>query len=148
MWNPLLSTDTRRTRETREIVMSRTSPRTLLLHMPLTDLLRRIYRLADSRSGTLESPAGRLFDPRVEGVWQLLPLRSLLFICPSISCLCPDYCLSPCCPHSAPVVQSLEHFAHAERSGVTTHQRFRLGSLIGVDGSCLYQPRIASSGFD
>ena len=67
MWKPLLSTDTRGTRETREIVMSRTSPRTLLLHMPLTNLLRRIYRLADSRSGTLESPAGRFFDPRVEG---------------------------------------------------------------------------------
>ena len=62
MWKPLLSTDTRGTRETREIVMSRTSSRTLLLHMPLTDLLRRIYRLADSRSGTLESPTGRFFD--------------------------------------------------------------------------------------
>ena len=68
LWKPLLSTDTRGTRETREIVTSRTSPRTLLLHMPLTDLLRQIYRLADSRSGTLESPSGRFFDPRVEGV--------------------------------------------------------------------------------
>ena len=66
MWKPLLSTDTRGTREAREIVMSRTSPRTLL-HMPLTDLLRRIYRLADSRSGTLESPAGRFFDPSAVG---------------------------------------------------------------------------------
>ena len=47
--------------------MSRTSPRTLLLHMPLTDLQRRIYRLADSRSGTLESPAGRFFDPSAVG---------------------------------------------------------------------------------
>ena len=96
MWKPLLSTDTRGTREAREIVMSRTSPRTLL-HMPLTDLLRRIYRLADSRSGTLESPAGRFFDPRVEGAWQLLPLRSLFFICPGRSLLSPDYCLSLCC---------------------------------------------------
>ena len=33
-------------------------------------------------------------------------------------------------PHFTAVVQSLEHFAHAERSGVITHQRFRLGSLI------------------
>ena len=46
--------------------MSRTSPWTLL-HIPLTDPLRRIYRLADSRSGTLESPAGGFFDPRAEG---------------------------------------------------------------------------------
>ena len=97
MWKPLLSTDTRGTRETREIVTSRTSQRTLLLHMPLTDLLRRIYRLADSRSGTLESTAGRFFDPRVEGVRQLLPLRSLFFICPCRSLLSTDYCLSPCC---------------------------------------------------
>ena len=50
-----------------EIVMSRNSPRTLLLHIPLTDPLRRIYRLADSRSETLESPAGRFFDPSAEG---------------------------------------------------------------------------------
>ena len=64
---PLMSPDTRGTRETQEIVMSRTSPRTLLLHMPLTDLQRRIYRLADSRSGTLESPAGRFFDPSAVG---------------------------------------------------------------------------------
>ena len=84
-------------RGTREIVTSRTSPRTLLLHMPLTDLLRQIYRLADSRSGTLESPSGRFFDPRVEGVWQLLPLRSLFFICPCRSLLSPEYCLSLCC---------------------------------------------------
>ena len=54
-------------RGTREVIMSRTSPRTLLLHIPLTDPLRRIYRLADSRSGTLESPAGRFFDPSVVG---------------------------------------------------------------------------------
>ena len=54
-------------RGTREIVTSRTSPRTLLLHIPLTDPLRRIYHLADSRSGTLESPAGRFFDASVVG---------------------------------------------------------------------------------
>ena len=46
--------------------MSRTSPR-ILLHIPPTDPLRRIYRLADSRSGTLQSPAGRSFDPSAEG---------------------------------------------------------------------------------
>ena len=103
-------------RETREIVTSRTSPRTLLLHIPLTDPLRRIYRLADSRSGTLESPAGRFFDPCVVGSITTAPPPLSLLVCPSISCLCPDYCLSPCCPHSAAVVQSLEHFAHAERS--------------------------------
>ena len=56
--------------------MSRTSPRTLLLHMPLTDLQRRIYRLADSRSGTLESPAGRFFDPSAVGSMTTARLRS------------------------------------------------------------------------
>ena len=107
----------------------RTSPRTLLLHVPLTDLQRRIYRLADSRSGTLESPAGRFFDPSVVGsITTARPPLSLL-LCPSSFCLCPDYCLSPRCLHSTAVVHSLEHFAHAERSGLITHQRFRLGSL-------------------
>ena len=131
LWKPLLSTDTRGTRETREIVTSRTSPRTLLLHMPLTDLLRRIYRLADSRSGTLESPAGRFFDPRVEGVWQLLPLTLLFFICPcrSLVSRLPGIVLVCVVTHPAAVVQSLEHFAYAERSGVITHQRFWLASL-------------------
>ena len=47
--------------------------------------------------------------------------------------------------HSAAVVQSLEHFAHAERSGVITHQRFRLGSLIGVDGRTISCPIIDDS---
>ena len=117
-------------RGTREIVTSRTSPRTLLLHIPLTDPLRRIYRLADSRSGTLESPAGRFFDPSVVGSITTAPPPLSLLVCPSISCLCPDYCLSPRCLHSTAVVHSLEHFAHAERSGLITHQRFRLGSLI------------------
>ena len=111
-------------RGTREIVTSRTSPRTLLLHIPLTDPLRRIYRLADSRSGTLESPAGRFFDPSVVGSITTAPPPLSLLVCPSISCLCPDYCLSPRCLHSAAVVHSIEHFAHAERSGLITHQRF------------------------
>ena len=70
---------------------------TLLLHIPLTDPLRRIYRLADSPNGTLESPAGRFFDTSAEGGRQLLALRSHLFICPSLSLLSTDYCLSPCC---------------------------------------------------
>ena len=101
-------------------------------HIPLTDPPRRIYRQADSRSGTLESPAGRFFDPSVVGsITTARPPLSLL-LCPSSFCLCPDYCLSPRCLHSTAVVHSLEHFAHAERSGLITHQRFRLGSLIGV----------------
>ena len=84
-------------RGTQEIVMCRTSPRTLLLHIPQTDPLRRIYRLADSRSRILESPAGRFFYPRAGGAWQLLALRCHLFFCLCLSCLSPDYCLSPCC---------------------------------------------------
>ena len=47
--------------------MFRTSPRILLLHIPPTDPLRRVYRLADSRIGTLQSPAGRSFDLSAEG---------------------------------------------------------------------------------
>ena len=89
---PLLSPDTRGTRETQEIVTSRISPPTLLLHMPLTDLQRRIYRLADSRSGTLESPAGRFFDPSAVGSMTTARPPLSLFIHPSNSCLCPDYC--------------------------------------------------------
>ena len=89
-----MSPDTRGTRETQEIVMSRTSPRTLLLHMPLTDLQRRIYRLADSRSGTLESPAGRFFDPSAVGSMTTARPPLSLLIRPSISCLCPDSSLS------------------------------------------------------
>ena len=61
--------------------MSRTSPRTLFLHMPLTDLQRWIYRLADSRSGTLESPAGRFFDPSaVESMTTARPPLSLVHL--------------------------------------------------------------------
>ena len=109
--------------------MSRTLPRTFLLHMPLTDLQRRIYRLADSCSGTLESPAGRFFDPSAVGSMTTARPPLSLLLCPSISCLCPD-CLSPRCLHSTAVVRSIEPFAHAERSGLITHQRFRLGSEV------------------
>ena len=64
--------------------MSRTSPRTLLLHIPPTDPLRRIYRLADSRSGTSESPAGRSFDPSAEGAMTTARPPLSLVIYPSL----------------------------------------------------------------
>ena len=80
----------------REIVMSRTSPR-FLLHIPPTDPPRRIYRVADSRGGTLESPAGRSFDPSAEGPMTTARPPLLLLICPCLSLLSTDYCLSPCC---------------------------------------------------
>ena len=118
--NPFCSPDFRsgdQARGTREIVTSRTSPLTLLLHIPLTDPLRRIYRLTDSRSGILESPSGRFFDPSAVGSMTTARPPLSLLLCPSIPCLCPDYCLSPCCPHSTAVVQSLEHFAHREKWG-------------------------------
>ena len=77
--------------------MSGTSPR-ILLHIPPTDPPRRIYRLADSRGGTLESPVGRSFDPSAEGAMTTArPPFSLLLICPYLSLLSTDYCLSPCC---------------------------------------------------
>ena len=77
--------------------MCRTSPRILLLHIPPTDPLRRIYRLADSRGGTLESPAGRSFDPSAEGAMTTARPPLSLLICPCLSLLSTDYCLSPCC---------------------------------------------------
>ena len=80
----------------REIVMSRTSPR-FLLHIPPTDPPRRIYRVADSRGGTLESPAGRSFDPSAEGPMTTARPPLSLLICPCLSLLSTDYCLRPCC---------------------------------------------------
>ena len=84
-------------RGTREIVMSRTSPRILLLHLPPTDPLRRIHSLADSRGGTSESPAGRSFDPSAEGAMTTARPPLLLLICLCFSLLSTDYGLSPCC---------------------------------------------------
>ena len=49
------------------------------------------------RSGTLEGPAGWSFDPTAEGAMTTArPPRSLI-ICPCLSVLSTDYCLSPCC---------------------------------------------------
>ena len=129
MRKPLPPTDSRGTRETREIVMSRTSPRTLLLHMPLTDLLRRIYRLADSRSGALAAghwkapPGGSLTRESREHDNSSPSNRSSSSVLVAPSCL-QTIVLVCVVTHSAAVVQSLEHFAHAERSGVITLQRF------------------------
>ena len=66
--------------------MSRTSPR-ILLPIPSTDPLRRIYRLADSRGGTLESPAGRSFDSSAEGAMTTGCPPLSLIICPCLSLL-------------------------------------------------------------
>ena len=63
--------------------MSRTSPR-ILLHLPPTDPLGRTYRLADSRSGTLESPARRSFDPSAEGAMTTARPPLSLIIYPSL----------------------------------------------------------------
>ena len=93
-------------RGTREIVMSGNSPRSLLLHIPPTGPPRRIYRLADflqrdswriHRSGTLEGSAGWSFDPSGEGAMATARPPLSLIICPCLSLLSKDYCLSPCC---------------------------------------------------
>ena len=76
--------------------MSGTSPR-ILLHIPPTDPPRRIYRLADSRGRTLESPAGRSFDPSAEGAMTTARPPLSLIICPCLSPLSTDYRLRPCC---------------------------------------------------
>ena len=72
--------------------MPRTSPRILLLHIPPTDPLRRIYRLADSCGGTLGSPAGRSFDPSAEGAMTTARPPLSLIICPCLSLLSTYYC--------------------------------------------------------
>ena len=77
--------------------MSRTSPRILLLYIPPTDPLRRIYHLAISRSGTLDSPAGRSFDPSAEGAMAIARPPLLLLISPCLSLQSTGYRLSPCC---------------------------------------------------
>ena len=57
------------------------------------------------RSGTLEGSAGWSFDPSAEGAMTIArPLLSFI-MCPCLSLLSTDYCLSPCChTHSAAVV--------------------------------------------
>ena len=85
-------------RGTREIVMSGNSPRILLLHIPPTDSPAGKYiawRIL--RGGTLESPAGWSFDPSAEGAMTTARPPPSLIICPCLSVLSTDYCLSPCC---------------------------------------------------
>ena len=49
------------------------------------------------RGGTLESPAGWSFDPSAEGATTTARPPLSLVICPCLSLLSTDYCLSPCC---------------------------------------------------
>ena len=77
--------------------MSGNSPR-ILLHIPPTDPPRRIHRLWQIlRGGTLESPSGWSFDPSAEGAMTTARPPLSLIICPCLSLLSTDYCLSPCC---------------------------------------------------
>ena len=49
------------------------------------------------RGGTLESPAGWYFDPSAEGAMTTARLPLSLIICPCLSLLSTQYCLSPGC---------------------------------------------------
>ena len=49
------------------------------------------------RAGTLESPAGWFFDPSAEGATTTAHPTLSLIVCPRLSLLSTDYCLSPCC---------------------------------------------------
>ena len=49
------------------------------------------------RSGTSEGPAGWSFDPSAEGAMTTARPPLSLIICPCLSLLSTDYCLSPCC---------------------------------------------------
>ena len=113
MWIPCLQTNT-----PRENVETPSAVQTLFLEAMLGDL-RRLSCLeprhgsftstfrrrilcggniaADSRHGTLESPAGRSFDPSAEGAMTTARRPLSLIICPCLSFLSTDYSLSPCC---------------------------------------------------
>ena len=144
MWIPCLQTNT-----PRENVETPSAVQTLFLEAMLGDL-RRLSCLeprhgsftstfrrrilcggniaGDSRHGTLESPAGRSFDPSAEGAMTTARRPLSLIICPCLSCQ-RTTALVHVVEHTAAVVSLQEHFACAERSGITTHQRLRLGSL-------------------
>ena len=49
------------------------------------------------RSETLEGPARWSFDPSAEGAMRTARPPLSLIICPCLSLLSTDYCLSPCC---------------------------------------------------
>ena len=49
------------------------------------------------RGGTLESPAGWYFDPSAGGAMTTARLPPSLIVCPCLSLLSTQYCLSPCC---------------------------------------------------
>ena len=49
------------------------------------------------RSGTLEVPAGWSFDPSAEGAMTTARPPLSRIICPCLSLLSADYCLSSCC---------------------------------------------------
>ena len=49
------------------------------------------------RMGTLEGPAAWSFDPSAEGAMTTARPPLSLIICPCLSLLSTDYCLSPCC---------------------------------------------------
>ena len=115
--------------------MSRISPRILLLHIPSTDPLRRIYRLADCRSGTLDSPDGRSFDQSAEAATTTARPPLSLLICPCLSLLSTDYCLTPCCHtlrRCSLTVRTLclrrEELDH-DPPAVTTRNSYRLSFL-------------------
>ena len=113
MWIPCLQTNT-----PRENVETPSAVQTLFLEAMLGDL-RRLSCLeprhgsftstfrrrilcggniaGDSRHGTLESPAGRSFDPSAEGAMTTARRPLSLIICPCLTFLSTDYSLSPCC---------------------------------------------------
>ena len=77
------------------------------------------------RGGTLESPAGWSFDPSAEGAMTTARPPLSLIICPCLSLLSTDYCLSPCCHTLRRCSLTVRTLLYAERSRITTHhQRF------------------------
>ena len=130
--------------------MSGTSPR-ILLHIPPTDPPRRIYRLADSRGRTLESPAGRSFDPSAEGAMTTARPPLSLIICPCLSLLSTDYCLNPCChTHSAAVVLTVrtlclrrEEWDHDPPAVTTRNSSWRLTAVDFITRVSLLSPEMS-----
>ena len=76
--------------------MSGNSPRSLL-HIPPTDPPQRIYRLADSPRRDFGKPRWMVLDPSAEGAMTTARPPLSRTICPCLSLLSTDCCLTPRC---------------------------------------------------
>ena len=111
------------------------------------------------RGGSLESPAGRSFDPSAEGAMTTARPPLSLIICPCLSLLSTDYCLSPCCHtlrRCGLTVRTLglrrEEWDHDPPAGTTRSSYWRLTAVeFKCENTLLTQRGVGSrpiSGYD